>query len=502
MAAKGTGAPKRGEARAGGKTSLYQRAREDRARLFVAHWLSGGQNGVEAARAAGYKGSAASLRVMASRLLRRADVRAELEKNTNRVIDGGYLANRRRRCYPAPSKDAERQRERVRGLGITRRSSAGPRQCFLDREEAAMPRHTSIPNIVLSESEALAFIEVVRGFFAPPSGYDRLGAWREYVRELASAVSQRVTAFPWSQSETENLLWALQARTEAEETAAGFLGAVDDELLPPGDTRLEVRDRQGRLRLNHRHPRVFLFEVYLSQESLPLLAELYALDLMRPEAEAELNRRAHGQVGSWPVIACLSQEAINEGGPSSVLENNVNVCLDNSRRVTWKRVPAVVREVLTERDRVQGADRETDFRTFQGTLDSQAWETWDKELKKYSFREKLLKGFSGEFNFLPNAVACDLIDQARPISHSPKLEPLDSCSKAEPEAPSEIRRIEARRTLEKLSGLAPRERELLSALMKAEGDVAKAAESLGVTRSTADVLLHRIRQKGLKRQNT
>jgi hypothetical protein len=88
MAAKGTVEPKRGKGRVAARTSLYRRAREDRARLFAAHWLSGGQNGVEAARAAGYQGSAASLRVTASRLLRRADVRAELEKHTNQVIDG------------------------------------------------------------------------------------------------------------------------------------------------------------------------------------------------------------------------------------------------------------------------------------------------------------------------------------------------------------------------------------------------------------------------------
>jgi len=55
--------------------------------LFVAHWLSGGQNGAAAARAAGYQGTAASLRVTASRLLRRADVRAELENHTNGIID-------------------------------------------------------------------------------------------------------------------------------------------------------------------------------------------------------------------------------------------------------------------------------------------------------------------------------------------------------------------------------------------------------------------------------
>ena len=72
----GTGERKRGKGRAAGQTSLYQRARKDRARLFASRWIANGGKGAEAARAAGYHGTAASLRVTASRLLHCADVRA------------------------------------------------------------------------------------------------------------------------------------------------------------------------------------------------------------------------------------------------------------------------------------------------------------------------------------------------------------------------------------------------------------------------------------------
>lgn len=77
------------------KKNARRREAEDRRRLFAAAYLRNGANGTAAAREAGYKGTDASIRVTASRLLTNANVRALLDERVEAAVDsiGGGMSD-------------------------------------------------------------------------------------------------------------------------------------------------------------------------------------------------------------------------------------------------------------------------------------------------------------------------------------------------------------------------------------------------------------------------
>ena len=313
---------------------------------------------------------------------------------------------------------------------------------------------------LLDEEAAREFVNLVFRLYSGDDGTERLEAWNELVRRLKADARGRADRFPWRDVDDDFLVELADEWRKSVEERFRFLGPNGDELTKPAKPPCF-----------YGHFLVMLGCDEVNKRSA--LRTVLFLDAAIPHVEDELNPRLRGRAGFNLVALKLGED------------DNARLALKRLRRVNYKE------GLLPFGWRIEDVEQEHD---------SIAWGLTQTEKRLNAEPAELFRrALAGKLEDLATfRIRNRLSNVYRSIErHTPDRgfeEPIE----ARPESPV-WPTVEEELIYSELFALlkdkaSPLEVELMQ---HAEGGhtIPETAEKMGISKSTARVLLHRLKKK-------